>query len=353
MGKQFGKRIYKLHKWSGLIAGIVIFILGISGSILVFHEEFEAFEHRQIWTVSNGEPVNIDNAYQSIIKRYPNWEMRLQRFSTNPSETLIFSLRRPDQRLTVFVHPANGTILRVLDSNETVVSWILTLHYSLHAHLAGEIIVLVAGLAFLVSIITGIIIYRKSIRNVLTFRIKFKRGHKRTFASSLHRYVGVWALFLNLFIVLSGVLISYDIVSNAIRTSGAKVKLAATPKIHFSVDSALEVLKRRNPEFHPSYMRFPVAEGLPLRITGKVDGQAFFWSKYYNTATVDAFTGEIPPLKLNVDADGKTKMASITRAIHFVEFGNIPVKILFCLLGLSAPALSITGFLLWYWKKRK
>ncbi|HEY1025580.1 MAG TPA: PepSY-associated TM helix domain-containing protein [Sphingobacteriaceae bacterium] len=353
MGKLFGKRIYRLHKWSGLLAGIVIFILGVSGSFLVFHEEFEAYEHRHLWTVTNDQPVDIDKAYRSIIEQYQNWEMRLQRFSGNPQETLIFSLRRPEQRLTVFVHPSNGKILKVLDSNKTIVTWVLTLHYSLHASLTGEIIVLIAGLAFLTSIITGIIVYRKAFADILLFRIKFRQKHKRSFASSLHRYIGVWALLLNIVIIVSGLLISYDIVSNAIKSSGTKAAAATTPRIHFSIDSSLNALRQRYPDFQPSYMRFPTAEGLPLRITGKVEGQAFYWSRFYNSATVDAVTGKMPALKLNMEADGKTKLASISRAIHFVEFGDLPVKILICLIGLSAPVLSITGFLLWYWKKKK
>ncbi|HEY0669689.1 MAG TPA: PepSY-associated TM helix domain-containing protein [Sphingobacteriaceae bacterium] len=352
MIRRLGRRIYKVHKWSGLFAGIIILILGLSGSVLVFHEELEALEFRRFLTTNNHEPVSINKAYHTIAEKYPNRELRLQRFSENPNETLIFSIRHPAQRLTVFVHPSTGNIIKAIDSNKTFTTWLLTLHYSLHATLIGEIVVFIAGIAFLLSILTGIIIYRKAFMDMLLFRIKFRKKNKRSIASSLHRYVGVWALFLNIFIVLSGVLISYDIVSGGIKKRGAKSQVITSPEIKFSIDSALGVLKSQYPLFKPSYIRFPLAEGKPLGISGKVDGQSFFWSKFYNSVAIDASTGEISELKLNPSADGKTKLASIVRAVHFVEFGNFPIKLLFCLTGLSAPILSITGFLLWWWKRK-
>src|SRR5687767_11490452 len=122
MKNQFGKKTYKIHKWCGLLAGIFILVLGFTGSILVFHDTLEAYEHQEIWQVKNSQPVSIDAAYKTINQTYPGWEIRLQRFSENPSETLIFSLRRPDHRLVVFSHPANGNILKVTDSDNTVTS---------------------------------------------------------------------------------------------------------------------------------------------------------------------------------------------------------------------------------------
>lgn len=351
MNHQVSKRIYSIHKWGGLIAGIFIFMLGISGSVLVFHEELEAWEHNNERTVPNTVPVQIDKAYQTITAQYKNYEIRLPRFSNHPTETLIFNLRRPEQRLTIFAHPSNGSILKVIDSNKTIVSWVLTFHYSLHANLFGEIVVLVFGLIFFISLITGCIVYRKALINILLFRIKFRRKNKRSIASSLHRYVGVWALLLNLIIVISGLFISYDIVSKGIKKASSKASLTSS-EIDFSIDKSLQAISRKYPQFHPSFIRFPLSKEKPVIINGTVDGQAFYYSRYYNSVSI-APPGKIGELKNANLADGATKLSSIVRAIHFIEYGNLPVKILFCLAGLSAPALSITGFLLWRWKQKR
>ncbi|HEY0900111.1 MAG TPA: PepSY-associated TM helix domain-containing protein, partial [Sphingobacteriaceae bacterium] len=252
----------------------------------------------------------------------------------------------------VFVHPSSGEILETRNTYKSFVTWVLYLHYSLHARLIGQVVVLLAGLAFLISILTGMWIYRKAIMDMLLLRIKFRSKNKRSVASSLHRHLGVWALLLNLIIVSSGVLISYDIVFNGIKSAG-KAKQLVTPQIGFSINQAVETLKQQYPEFQPSSMRFPTAPGLPLRINGRVEGQNIFWSKNYNSALLDPQTGTVQALKLHGNADGKTKVASFSRGVHFLEFANLPVKILFCLAALSAPVLSITGFMLWYWGKKK
>lgn len=186
---------------------------------------------------------------------------------------------------------------------------------------------------------------------MLLFRIKFRRKNRRSIASSLHRYIGVWALLLNLIIVISGLFISYDIVSKGINKENSKASLTS-PENDFSIDKSLQAISRKYPRFHPSFIRFPLSEEKPVIFKGTVDGQAFYYSRYYNSVSIAA-SGKIGELKQANSADGATKLSSIVRAIHFVEYGNLPVKLLFCLAGLSAPALSITGFLLWKWKQKK
>ncbi|GEO06080.1 hypothetical protein AAE02nite_37440 [Adhaeribacter aerolatus] len=350
MRNPIGKKVYKIHKWCGLLAGLFILVMGLTGSVLVFNHELEAWEHRAYWEVNNQAPVNIDKAYRTITSQYQNWEIRLQRFSDNPQETLIFSLRRPEERLMVFAHPANGTILTALDSHKTITTWLLTLHYSLHADLTGKILVFITGLIFLISLLTGVITYRKVIFRMLLFRVSFSRKTKRSFASSLHRFVGVWALLLNLLMVITGAWISYGIMVNGFKAVGAPNKPIASPPLAISIDQALSTLREQHPDFQPTYMRFPKAEDQPLTINGFVTGQPFYYSQFYNAVTFDAKTGALLDVKLNPAAETTTKLDSISHSIHFLEFGNWLIKLLFCFVGISAPLLSITGFLLWKWK---
>lgn len=353
MGKFLGKNLYKLHQWTGLIAGIFVFVMGLSGAVLVFHEDLEMMEHRARWQVDNRAPVSIDKAFQNIAQRYPHWEIRLQRFSTDPSQTLIFSLRRPEERLMVFAHPADGQLLAVLDPAKTFTNWVLKLHYALHAGLAGEVLVFAVGLAWLASLLTGLYIYRKALVGVLLFQVSFKKKTKRSFASSLHRVVGVWALLLNLVMVGSGLLISYSIVANGLKALGTTTKEISPPALGFSIDTALKTLRRQQPNFEPTYMRFPKTADQPLTVNGHLAGEPFYYSQYYNAATFELATGRFLALKANTQADASTRVDSISKGLHFVEYGNWLVKMLFCLVGLSAPLMSVTGFLLWKWRQKK
>lgn len=338
------KKIFSFHKWSGLIAGIFILLLGVTGAILSFHEEFESLEYKAARTVDNDQLVNIGRGLSGIIQKYPGWDIRLQKFSSDPSKSLIFQLRRPDDRLVLFVHPFTGSIIRVVKQTDSTVFWILKLHYSLHSGIAGEIIILVVGILFILSLITGLIVYRKALFKVLTFNTRFKKKNSRSVASSLHRYIGVWALTFNLLIAVTGTVISYEIVKSALDQQPASE--IANPPIRVSVDEAIKRLKVRQPDFNPSYVRFPTAEGQPVVFAGRVDNQAYFYSKFYNTVNLDPVTGELGELKIT------RSLSSLVRGIHFIEYGNFFIKFFFCLVGLSGPLLSITGFLLWKWSKK-
>ncbi|MHB1179189.1 MAG: PepSY-associated TM helix domain-containing protein [Daejeonella sp.] len=339
------KKVYQFHKWSGLIAGLFILLMGVTGSILVFHEELEAFEYRKEWTVENEQAVSIDRALKTVIEKYPAWDIRLQRFSSNPTHTLIFQLRRPEARLIIFVHPSQGNIIKMMDQQDSIVYWILKLHYSLHSGIMGESLILLVGLTFILSLVTGLIIYRKALLDILTFKTRFLKKKKRSLVSSLHRYVGVWALIFNLLIVLTGTVISFEIVKSGLKSKSASTTLPDTPKIDISVDEILTELQLKQPDFNPSYIRFPTLTGNPIIIAGRVTDEAILYSKFYNTVSVDPASGEMSALLIT------KSLSSLMRGIHFVEYGDLWIKLFFCLVGISGPVLSISGFLLWKWGK--
>jgi uncharacterized iron-regulated membrane protein len=49
-----------------------------------------------------------------------------------------------------------------------------------------------------------LVVYRKFIWKVLTFRVKVNRKNWRTISSDLHRIVGVWSLALNVIVFFTG-----------------------------------------------------------------------------------------------------------------------------------------------------
>lgn len=339
------KRIYRFHKWSGLIAGLFIFLLSLTGSFLVFHQDLDDLQYREQLHVSNDMRVSIDKAYASIVSGYSSWDIRLIRFSENPAETLVFQLRRPDDRLMIFVHPSTGELINVVPQTDSVVYWVLKLHYSLHAGIAGEIIIFLVGILFVFSMISGLILYRKVILKTLLFRTKFLVRNTNTLSSSLHRYVGVWAVLFNMIMALTGLFISYEIVSAGLK--GSKPVTLSSPVITVSIDKILNDFKVQKPEFNPSYIRFPTSPAENINISGSLENRSKFFSKFYNIASADINNGEISPV-ISIKP-----LSSFVRGVHFIEYGSWIFKLLFLFVGLTGPALSITGYVLWRGRHRK
>lgn len=341
------RRLYKIHKWCGLIAGFFIFLMGLSGAILVFHYDIEQAEHKDVWQIGNSEPVSVDRAYQKVNSRFPNSQIRAIRFSNNREETLTFSVKSENDRFLVFAHPSNGTILQIVGADSTLRHQLLNLHYSFFAGSLGKLLVFVVGLVFLCSLVTGIIIYRKAVIKVILFKSRLNRKTRSGFYASLHHYVGVWALILNLILVLTGTLIAFDNLGHGSSPKGV------IPLARASVDSAIRAINKTYPDFTPSYIRYPVTKDGAIEINGKIKDAPFYWTQYYNKITVNSNNGEISSLQLTSQAGIGKKIASIVGVIHMVEFDNYLWKVLFCLAGLSAPVLSITGFFMWKLKRNR
>jgi len=341
------RKIYAVHKWCGLIAGLFISLMGISGAILVFHDEIEQHEHRDLWHIDNDRAVNIDNAYILISRKFPNADIRIIRFSKNPKETLIFSLKSKDYRVLVFAHPSQGTILKIVDNNTTVRQIILNFHYSFYSGSFGKVFVFIIGLIFLISLLTGLFIYRKSFARIILFRSPFNRKSSGGMYASVHHYIGVWALILNLMLVITGSLIAFDNLSHGAALSND------IPHTKVSIDRALNSIRKRYPNFTATYIRYPTALNASIEINGKVKDDPFYWTQYYNKIEVNTTTGDISNLVLTSQSGKGKKTASLVGVLHLVEFKNIWAKILFCLAGLSAPVLSITGFFMWKRKRRQ
>ena len=154
-------------------------------------------------------------------------------------------------------------------------------------------------------------------------------------------------MILNLMLVLTGTLIAFDNLSHGAALSHD------IPHTKVSIDSALNSVRKRYPNFTATYIRYPTALNAVIEINGKVKDDPFYWTQYYNKIEVNSTTGDISTLVLTSQAGKGKKLASIVGVLHLVEFNNIWAKILFCVAGLSAPILSITGFLMWKRKRRQ
>ena len=340
------RKILKYHSIAGLIVGIFLVLMGISGAVLVFQHDIEDLQWKEFIEVENSQGLNIDRGIRSVQEEYPEWDTRLTHFEEN--EALIFNLRKPTERLFVFAHPTTGEIIQEINELTTFTRWLLKFHYSFQAGPAGRILVFVIGILFLFSLLSGFYIYRKSIFKTLFFQTRIVRKTRRSYYSSLHRIIGVWALFFNLVLVITGIFLAWTVAAAGLNPPAAP----ETPMITTSTEKLLKEIKTDHPDFTPTYVRLPLTSEAQLRVFGLFDDDAFYYSEFYNSFNADPHSGEITNITRVQEADLKTKLSSTLIPLHFGQYGGIWTKILYCLVGLSGPFLSISGFIIWRSGKR-
>jgi uncharacterized iron-regulated membrane protein len=342
--------IFKIHSYTGLITGIAMLLMGISGSILVFSRELDHLIYEDILEVHpSGIPISLDSGYNLMQQKFS--EMNYITYDGIPQtekSAYQFFMMKDGVQYKAFLNPYNSEVLHYGKRYDYWMDWLLLFHYTFTIPIWGEFAAAILSLTLLISIITGAIVYRKYLLKVLRFKVPFKLKNWRTKSSSLHRIIGVWSLIFHVIIALTAFwLLRHTFSKEHFKTE--KVAGVNAPGIRFSIDNTLKEIKQRYPHFHAEFLTLPETENMPAYFYGHSDGVSFFFANYYDEIQAD---GKSITTKFLSQKSTKEKFESMMYPIHAGVYGNMLVKIIYSLGGLTPPVLSITGFLLW-WRRRK
>lgn len=314
-----------------------------TGATLVFSDEWEAAADAPWVKVDNPSGAfSYDASLPAVRAQYPGWDVRAYE-QPAANEALVYELRKGELRKRVFVHPVSGKLLHE-GGQARWYQQLLLFHYSFFSGTNGKITVFLVGLLFLTTLLTGFYVYRRSIVKVLTFRVRLNLKNKRSYNSSLHRIVGVWALLFNLVLIGAGLLLSGQVVANSLKEA-KKDKIATSTAIR-SVDALRAGLLQAHPDFEVHLVRVRPA-GNSVQFSGRYKGDPFYYGKLYSSFTVNGETGaEEKKVVLREETLGK-RLLAFSGPMHFGNWGGLVVKVLYLLFGLTPALLSITGFLIW------
>lgn len=359
--KRITKLAFSLHSWLGMVTGIFVLLLGLSGSALVFMDELDYALNTSLLTVKpQAEKLPLDSIYRAIDKRRPNLAGIAWR---NPdaaaNRAYEFRLYQNDGKLSTYdlglmsINPYNGKVLREGNLKELstgLMHWLLQFHWCFQLGVPGLLLATIMGLTMILSIITGLIIYRKYVLKVFLFRVKFKWRNRWTISSALHRIVGVWAMLFNLLLFFTGFWLNMF----SMQPSYWAKQTVSAPKnvlMAYSADSLLLTAKQAFPALLVKNVYLPTQPDKGFRISGTLSNQSAIFSNG-NTVTVDAKSGKIMSIQRLAEQPTFDKIRASFFPLHAGTFGKIPVKIFYVILGLMPGLLSITGAILWWRSKR-
>jgi uncharacterized iron-regulated membrane protein len=343
------KLLWQIHSWVGLIAGIGLLIIGLTGSLLVFHDELDeaiapdVFLARPISTAR----LPLDILLVGVEKGLPDHEISSWAFASAPDAVdkvyVVKHGRR--ERLLVTVNPHTGALLGgPLDARHTATGWVMDLHYTL---LAGRVGTLVAGVfAALLCLLglSGFWLYQDFWTNFIRLRW---RASRQIFLSDLHKSVGIASLVFQLILGFTG---AYWNLPSAIRQfrfgNGLPPELTGRHwSRSISMDALLNQSRQDLPGFQPTFIGFPNAPGANIQIFGHMGSP--LRSDYDSTVTFQAQSGARTGIREIGKAGLWGQITDAFRPLHYGTFGGLFVKALWCMGGLTPGFLAITGFLMW------
>jgi uncharacterized iron-regulated membrane protein len=344
--------ILQIHAVAGMVAGFFILLMSLSGAILVFHEEVDRLQTPAIENISNSS-YSVDKSYVALQQRYPRAQISNCELPYSLTRAIRFTIYDSSYKdgkaaLNVFQNPQITAILKTSGSDTGFISWLSKFHNSFHLGKTGEWLLGFFALIFLLSLITGLILFRKNIIAALLFRKTVFRKN------NLHQIVGVYALLFNLMIAITGFWMQrYVFKKEFYAADNYTPVLKTSPALAFNFDSAYAAVKNAYPDFTAAVIYFAQSNSGKTAVYGSRSSNGYIHSKKFADAIFLDSTGGIAKTRFVNEISAGDRYDIINSQLHMGRFGGLGIKIIYFVFGLSGGLLSITGFLLWLRRRKR
>jgi len=364
MKRPFHKQVYKVHRWLGLISSVLLLVVCVTGSIVVFKTEIDyaTIPQMHIDVPANGSLLSPDEIVDHLRAAVPGIQILRLPLESHAGQAVVVLAATPGKRPQHFLmNPYTGHLIRQSQPEEDWGKWLRSFHTALFLGWPGRIFVGFLGVTLLASILTGLYFYKNIFRGL--FRVRWNRS-MRIVTSDLHILVGLWALLFNLLIASTGAVLGLEIAYNRwwpqrLWPKTAQVNLInriptqAVPPLGqpmLTIAQALEIAKRAYPHMEPQAIALPNNASQPIKVHGKPRHR--FQKGFANHVIMDPSTGQVVQVIDASKARWWTKLYQFIEPLHFGRFGGLPIKIIYCLGGLTPAFLGITGTMIWIIRRR-
>ncbi|WP_221391634.1 PepSY domain-containing protein [Dyadobacter sp. NIV53] len=354
-----------LHLWLGLASGIIVFIVALTGCILVFEQEFKSMT--QPWLHAE-RPQNAEYLLPSAIKEkvaplFPNKEISGIWYYGH-GKTAKLNIRSDS---AIYVNPYTAKVVAIINE-EDFFHFILEGHTELWIEAkigkihVGQIIVAYATLIFFVLLISGLILWWPKKWNRTnrdkSFKIKWGAKFKRI-NYDLHNVLGFYSLLVALVITMTGLSMGFAWFSKSVYwlSSGGN---SPAPYVDSSSDTTRiipdVVMKNVDLAFIKgiteigTYNKDAIIVSFPDEPSEPIELCTDMYNASWRYVYLDQYSlKELPSTQVHID---DLKLADWLRrtnyALHVGGVGGLTTKILFFLASLICATLPVTGFYVWW-----
>lgn len=368
-----------IHLWLGLISGLIVFVVSITGCVYVFQQDIkDAMEPWRFVEAQDTAYVPPSVLLETAQAYMPGVQPTGLTYSNAEGAAAVgFSSFEEGERsfTAVFLNPYTGEFLK---SQQTIGGDIDFFRFIIDGHRAlwlpyeiGRPIVGVGTLIFLVLLITGLVMWwpknlkKSELRK--SFKIKWNGKFKRV-NYDLHNVLGFYSLLLALVLAITGLVYSFEWFADGLYyvTSGGNERpehshphsdvsqagIIQTDSIS-PLDKAWYKTIALEPDAQGWYMT-PILhdEDDAIELIAYQDYGSFY---NHNTYYYDRYTLERYRAKGDnfSEAGFADKLTMLNYDMHIGVALGMPGKILAFFISLICASLPVTGFLVWLNKKKR
>lgn len=351
-----------LHLWLGIVSGIVVLIVALTGSLLVFEEELEHTFHSSFFYVAAPANVNrlpLDQLVTTVQEKYSGYKTANMKIETAGNRSIIFLLQKSKtNQLYVAVNPYTGHIIETMPASRRFFTIVLQLHRYLCMGAVGKAITGISCAIFVFLTLSGLILWWPKRNNrKQRFRVKWNASYKRL-NWDLHAVFGFYIHLVLLAISLTGLVWSYQWVNGLLfytfNGSFRAEKVTPPPSIAQQGSGYFEKIYRTTNETLVYDGPVTITYGNDsLAITAFKNNIAASTANTYDFLYFEAGTGNLLKTRLHKDESAGMKARRLVYPIHTGSIFGWLTRIIALISALVAASLPVTGLLIYLGRKKK
>ena len=377
------KKILFVHRWLGIVSGLLVIFIAITGSMLAFEDEGRDYLEHDLYHIANpaGARLSLDQMVDTFRVYNPKIKINSIRFKEKADAAVVFFTKDK----YVFVNPYTSRVTATVPVKSDFFYVVKALHTSLMLGDVGKTIVHINVLLFFTICLSGLVMWWPRKWNLFRSAVSIKTsGSRKRVNYDLHRALGFYALPVLLIISFTGLFMASDVTKNLVSfitrspmpnkdedvvtvtkpagatgakatgagaTGAAGTDPARARKHHYSLDSAYAYARTHYPGALETFV-VPAAKETPIRIAMRYP---YTIVRNQNTLYFNPWDGSLVKAELYADYNGYDKMARSNYNLHTGKIGPLGIfsKILWCMVALIAASLPVTGFCIWMGKRKK
>ena len=211
------KALFQIHLWIGIVLGLYVLLMSVTGSALIFRRELARTLTRETRIAAGpGARMSEDELKEVARRAYPDYGVTRVWLRKNPDQAAEIWLERGGKKLQRLFDPYTGADLGdSLRFGFRLVLWLVDLHDNLLIAHTGRLINAAGGIFTALLGLTGAVIWwpgSETWRRSLSFRWK---TNPKGFNWTLHSALGFWTFVFLLMWAISGIYLSIPSKFNA------------------------------------------------------------------------------------------------------------------------------------------
>jgi uncharacterized iron-regulated membrane protein len=361
--KSRSKTWFLVHSWMALPIWFFVLIVCVTGMLAVVSKEIMWLANPEMRANQPSEDaprLSFEQIKATIQRDHPKLMIGTIMEQDGDYFALSADVTYPDGRsVTAYANPYTGEIQGIAPSfdfrrfTRALHGWWLVPFTS--GFPWGWYLVSSLGLPLLVSLVTGLVVYKRFWKGFFKPTLRFNQG-ARIFWGDFHRLSGIWSIWFVAVISITGTwflieailsdnqisISSYSPVASVIPHNSVPLTQDGMPASRISLDKAIQIAQEKIPGLEASFITPP-----SNAYSNVIVGGRSWYPLMFQTAEVNPYSGELVSSHLLSDRNTLEFVTESMRPLHTGDFGGIWIKLIWAFFGLLLSMMVLSGLLIW------